>query len=117
MTWRNHNGVKYLYLDYRGIKDLEIMDLILELTQIIEDVEDGTLNMIINSKGANFTFWSYSLTRDVAKKAQPKINKSCYVGVNNYSKAIHHVYKAFTGSKALFFDTLEEGLKYMGGEE
>ena len=94
-----------------------MIDLTLQIEKILVDLEDNSANIIIDSRGMNLTFSNYSFIKNIAKNAQPKINRSCFVGVNKYSLSLLKVYKRFTSSKALFLDTLEEAVKYVTNKE
>lgn len=109
--WEKYEDVDYLYLDYRGCSDLEIMKQTLEFSNMLDRFEDGSLLLIIDTTGLNISYSNYTKIKDVAKQAQPKIRKTSYVGLNKYSRPFFTIYRAFTGSKAVLVDTKREALE------
>ena len=107
ISWEQHKDVDYLYLDYRGFSDLDIMKQTLEFGEMLTLMEDHSLCVIIDVTGINMSFSSYTKVKIVGKQAQEKVYKSIFVGLSKYSKTFYSVYKKFTGTRALLLDTLD----------
>jgi hypothetical protein len=110
--WIEYKGIKYLYLNYQDLDDVGIWELTLEFFNMLPYIEDKSLYLILDCTGLNVTYKTYTKIKDVAKSAQPKINKSVFVGLNSYSRTLYNVYRRFTGSKTVLLDTVDEALAY-----
>ena len=111
--WKNHQGVRYLYVDFTDLDDYAIIRVSQKLNQVILNEPDNSIRAVCLLKGLNVGFHTHTQLRQLSKNIQPKLKKTAIVGMSPLVMPFFLVYKQFTKSKAKLFDTLEESVEYI----
>ena len=113
VSWKKHNGIDYLSVNFSGLDGLEIMNTITSMKKTMEERPDGSIRYYLNVKDADLGFNMNMTLRKISARLQPKIKRSAFYGVNGYLIPFFKVYKSFTKSKAVLFESEEEALNYI----
>lgn len=110
LTIEEYNGIKIIIVDFKGLKEKEMMDLIdnhLELTlkmpyPFILDLHDSFLTPGVMTRGKNFA----DLTKQI-------VNKGALIGINQVKSYILKGVVYFYGVNYKAFNTKAEAIDFL----
>ena len=117
LLWKKHLESEYLYLDLRGLSSLEVSKLAVDFGGMLSSIPNESLRLIIDIRGQSVDMSNFSMSKQVAIQARPKIYRSAYVKENTSISKIFNIYKRVTGSKAVLLCSVEEAIDYVFSEE
>lgn len=116
-TWREHDGMRYLYADYRGCDDAQGVEVLAESAALVTAAGEP-VRMLSDLTGARLGNRSMSeskrQTRDVF---EPYRTRAALVGMTAFQLMSFNAFRRLGQGRAFAgFRTVEEGLEYLAGD-
>lgn len=117
-TWREHDGMRYLYADYRGLDDDPALAVMAEAAAIVA-AHDGPVRMVSDVTGARLGYRSQSESKRLSRQVwEPRGTRIALIGMTSFQVMAFRGFKRLGQGRAFAaFQTLDEGLVYLAGDE
>jgi hypothetical protein len=111
--WITYKGHKILFVDYKGLRGNEIVEMIHTANQIILEAEGSILSFgDFTGTYATDEIVAY-LQNEETKQAAKKLRKNAVVGITGIKKIFLNVYNMVTGGGAKPCNDIESAKEYL----
>jgi hypothetical protein len=111
--WIEHKGKKILYIKYGGLKPEQMLDLILQATQMIVDAKSDQVLSLTDVTGCYVSKEFVELSKKQSKISLPLTKKAAIVGVTGLKKILLEAVNKFSPKSRVPFETLEEARDWL----
>jgi hypothetical protein len=117
-TWREHDGVRYLYVDYRGLDDEGGVPVLFEAARIVAE-QDGPVRMLSDLTGARTGYQALSEAKRMAREVfDRRGTRVALLGLTGLqTMTLRGVKRLGQGRAFAAFQTMDEALAYLVGDE
>jgi hypothetical protein len=113
VSWKDYNGKKILYIDYRGMNEEEGIKNVEHQADIMRHLNEKVL-VLADYTGTFATLNFMNRLKKLGKEVlEPKTEKGALIGVVGIKKMLLNTYNLFTGGNLKAFNSEEEALKYL----
>lgn len=116
-SWREHNGMRYLYADYRGCDDAASLEVLLESAALVEAAE-GPVRMLSDLTGSQVGNRALSESKRVSHHVfEPRGTRIALVGLSAFQIMTLNAFRRLGQGRAFAgFRTLDEALAYLADD-
>ena len=117
ISFVTHRGQRILLIDYSNCTAAEIAEVADHAPPIITKEPPGSVLLLADFTGAEFTREAIEHFKVAAALDQPHIRRDAMVLDHNLPKALYDSVRAFTRREYPIFNTREEAMEYLVGQE
>lgn len=110
--WIEHKGKRILYVDYRGLKGAQLIEM--AETEAKTIVAAPTKVLVLDDfEGISVDSEFMNRIKQLGKDAEPKTARCAILGVTGLKEILLRAYNAFTGGRSQPFRTKAEALDWL----
>lgn len=113
VTWKDYNGFKILYVDYRGLDEEAGIKNIEAQAELMKTLNDKVL-VLGNYEGTYATGKFLDRAKQLGKEIiEQKTKKGALIGITGLKKMLLNAYNLASGGNLKAFDKEEDALNYL----
>lgn len=112
LNWIEHKGRRILHLDYRGVPESQMIDLVDQAVAALK-TQGGKSRVLIDVSGASTGTRFMSASKGQAKEAATYLEKQAIVGVDGIKSILLKAYNTVGGGNLTPFETERQALDFL----